>query len=272
MTSHPRFPGFQDDPDPMPAPRPRRKAAPEKDDKARSLLYRLIKERGTDYKAVSIAIGYNATYLSQYMAGTPASLPERAREALAAHFGLASPDLFRADAPAALAPPPTFRFLYRCGSGGGEVPEEEQFSYPAPPFAPPRSRGILAQVTDGHVNRVYPPGTVLWCASPADLGRPLRVGDRCLARLKPETGDATTHNDAADTARGEVRVLLVSLSADGYDIVLQSSTSERPHTLTVTLPRGTPQPGNPDAIRYHPTPLDPADIVAVVVAALRFET
>lgn len=64
-------------------------------DRPRQLLMELVRQNGSDLKAVSAAIGKNHAYIQQYFKrGVPRTLPEEVREALAAHFGV-DPDDFR---------------------------------------------------------------------------------------------------------------------------------------------------------------------------------
>jgi hypothetical protein len=58
-------------------------------DRVRALLVRLVAERGTDFKAVSLAIGKNHAYLHQFVRQhRPPELPDDVRQALARHFKL----------------------------------------------------------------------------------------------------------------------------------------------------------------------------------------
>lgn len=69
-------------------------------DRARALLRKLIDERQTDLKTVSLDVcKKNHSYLQQYFErNTPLELPETVRENLGAYFGR-DPDDFRAEAP-----------------------------------------------------------------------------------------------------------------------------------------------------------------------------
>jgi phage repressor protein C with HTH and peptisase S24 domain len=63
-------------------------------DPVRLKLLKLVKERGSDLKNVSLAIGRNAAYLHQFVhRGTPKVLPEDARAALAEHLGCEEDEL-----------------------------------------------------------------------------------------------------------------------------------------------------------------------------------
>lgn len=63
-------------------------------DPIRLRILDLLREAGTDMKNASLAIGRNAAYLHQYIfRGTPKTLPEDAREALAVHLGVANEEL-----------------------------------------------------------------------------------------------------------------------------------------------------------------------------------
>ena len=58
-------------------------------DPTRLRVMKLIQQRRTDLKKASLAIGRNAAYLQQYLyRGIPKTLPEDAREALAAFLGV----------------------------------------------------------------------------------------------------------------------------------------------------------------------------------------
>src|SRR5919106_785495 len=63
-------------------------------DPVRLKLLKLVKERRTDLKNVSLAIGRNAAYLHQFVQrGTPKVLPEDVRAALAEHLGCEEDEL-----------------------------------------------------------------------------------------------------------------------------------------------------------------------------------
>jgi phage repressor protein C with HTH and peptisase S24 domain len=63
-------------------------------DPVRLKLLKLVKERRSDLKNVSLAIGRNAAYLHQFVQrGTPKVLPEDVREALAQHLGCEEDEL-----------------------------------------------------------------------------------------------------------------------------------------------------------------------------------
>lgn len=249
-----RFPGFTEDPSPAPVPPSsrQRRAPPPREDRVRTLLYKLLADRGVTMKDLSLAIGRGETYIAQYMAGRPVELPEEAREALAQFFRLDNPSVFRAD-PQLFADRAVAGYVYRlnlAAAGGGEVPEAERFLYPRPPFAKVPRSGTLALVTDGHADRIHPAGTVVWLADPVDLGRSLRAGDRVSVQVR---------------ADGSHRLMLVSLSADGHDILLQSATKDRRAHLVVALPRSEPA-GLPDGgITYSADDGDDAIITGVVV-------
>ena len=56
-------------------------------DPVRLRVIRLISDRKTDLKSVSLAIGRNAAYMQQFLyRGTPKVLPEDVRETLARHL------------------------------------------------------------------------------------------------------------------------------------------------------------------------------------------
>ena len=64
-------------------------------DSAKQRLRDLVAARGTDLKAVSLAIGKNHAYLAQFITrGVPRRLPEDVREALGSYFSV-DPDTFR---------------------------------------------------------------------------------------------------------------------------------------------------------------------------------
>lgn len=59
------------------------------DDRARRRVAELVSERGERISTLSIALGRNAAYLSQYLhRGTPARLPEDVRLALAMRWNI----------------------------------------------------------------------------------------------------------------------------------------------------------------------------------------
>lgn len=63
-------------------------------DPVRLKLLKLVKERESDLKNVSLAIGRNAAYLHQFVhRGTPKVLPEDVRSALAEHLGCEEEEL-----------------------------------------------------------------------------------------------------------------------------------------------------------------------------------
>jgi phage repressor protein C with HTH and peptisase S24 domain len=66
---------------------------------------KLIQQKRTDLKKASLAIGRNAAYLQQYLyRGIPKTLPEDAREALAAFLGVPEESLRPAKTESALEP------------------------------------------------------------------------------------------------------------------------------------------------------------------------
>lgn len=234
----------------------RRRKPPPKNDRVRTYLRLLIKENGVELKDLSVFVGKNPSYFSSYLRGEPQELPEEVRDRLAEFFKLDNPSVFRSDgADGPNAQPTTFgyRFRYRLGHNAAPVPDAEQFTYPAPPLWNGPRRGILAQVADDHADRLYPAGAMLWACALDQLGRPLRTGDRVLVRIPDMTE--------------QYRVMLVSLSADAHDVIVQSSTNVRALVASYTLPRPNPA-GTADAIDYRAHPDDPAEIIAVVVASV----
>ena len=78
-------------------------------DPVRERLLKRLRERDTNMKNASLAIGRNAAYLQQFIVrGTPKTLPEDVREALAAHLGLNPDDLRHRS-----TPPPGRRYRER---------------------------------------------------------------------------------------------------------------------------------------------------------------
>ena len=74
-------------------------------DPTRLRVMKLIQQKRTDLKKASLAIGRNAAYLQQYLyRGIPKTLPEDAREALAAFLGVPEESLRPAKAESALEP------------------------------------------------------------------------------------------------------------------------------------------------------------------------
>jgi phage repressor protein C with HTH and peptisase S24 domain len=74
-------------------------------DPTRLRVMKLIQQRRTDLKKASLAIGRNAAYLQQYLyRGIPKTLPEDAREALAAFLGVPEESLRPAKTESALEP------------------------------------------------------------------------------------------------------------------------------------------------------------------------
>ena len=72
-------------------------------DPTRLRVMKLIQQRRTDLKKASLAIGRNAAYLQQYLyRGIPKTLPEDAREALAAFLGVPEESLRPAKSESAL--------------------------------------------------------------------------------------------------------------------------------------------------------------------------
>jgi phage repressor protein C with HTH and peptisase S24 domain len=74
-------------------------------DPTRLRVMKLIQQRRTDLKKASLAIGRNAAYLQQYLyRGIPKTLPEDAREALAAFLGVPEESLRPAKTESAMEP------------------------------------------------------------------------------------------------------------------------------------------------------------------------
>ena len=74
-------------------------------DPTRLRVMKLIQQRRTDLKKASLAIGRNAAYLQQYLyRGIPKTLPEDAREALAAFLGVPEESLRPAKTESAVEP------------------------------------------------------------------------------------------------------------------------------------------------------------------------
>ena len=74
-------------------------------DPTRLRVMELIQQRRTDLKKASLAIGRNAAYLQQYLyRGIPKTLPEDAREALAAFLGVPEESLRPAKTESAVEP------------------------------------------------------------------------------------------------------------------------------------------------------------------------
>ena len=74
-------------------------------DPTRLRVMKLIQQRRTDLKKASLAIGRNAAYLQQYLyRGIPKTLPEDAREALAAFLGVPEESLRPAKTETAVEP------------------------------------------------------------------------------------------------------------------------------------------------------------------------
>jgi phage repressor protein C with HTH and peptisase S24 domain len=74
-------------------------------DPTRLRVMKLIQQKRTDLKKASLAIGRNAAYLQQYLyRGIPKTLPEDAREALAAFLGVPEESLRPAKTESALDP------------------------------------------------------------------------------------------------------------------------------------------------------------------------
>jgi phage repressor protein C with HTH and peptisase S24 domain len=74
-------------------------------DPTRLRVMKLIQQKRTDLKKASLAIGRNAAYLQQYLyRGIPKTLPEDAREALAAFLGVPEESLRPAKTESALEP------------------------------------------------------------------------------------------------------------------------------------------------------------------------
>ena len=100
-------------------------------DPTRLRVMKLIQQRRTDLKKASLAIGRNAAYLQQYLyRGIPKTLPEDAREALAAFLGVPEESLRPAKTESAVEPalPPLIAAPPPTAIGGGmpgfsQVPE-----------------------------------------------------------------------------------------------------------------------------------------------------
>ena len=74
-------------------------------DPTRLRVMKLIQQKRTDLKKASLAIGRNAAYLQQYLyRGIPKTLPEDAREALAAFLGVPEESLRPAKTESAVEP------------------------------------------------------------------------------------------------------------------------------------------------------------------------
>ena len=74
-------------------------------DPTRLRVMKLIQQKRTDLKKASLAIGRNAAYLQQYLyRGIPKTLPEDAREALAAFLGVPEESLRPAKTESAMEP------------------------------------------------------------------------------------------------------------------------------------------------------------------------
>lgn len=96
-------------------------------DETRTLLEKLIAERGDDYFSISRLLGRNAAYFQQFMKrGTPKKLREDDRRVLARYFGVSEEALG--------GPPPAVphdttsvpRFRLGASAGPGAVPGSEQ--------------------------------------------------------------------------------------------------------------------------------------------------
>ncbi|MCA3394546.1 MAG: helix-turn-helix transcriptional regulator [Roseomonas sp.] len=100
-------------------------------DPTRLRVMKLIQQRRTDLKKASLAIGRNAAYLQQYLyRGIPKTLPEDAREALAAFLGVPEESLRPPKTESAAEPalPPVIAAPPPTAMGGGmpgfsQVPE-----------------------------------------------------------------------------------------------------------------------------------------------------
>ena len=100
-------------------------------DPTRLRVMKLIQQKRTDLKKASLAIGRNAAYLQQYLyRGIPKTLPEDAREALAAFLGVPEESLRPAKTESAVEPalPQVVAAAPATASGGGmpgfsQVPE-----------------------------------------------------------------------------------------------------------------------------------------------------
>jgi phage repressor protein C with HTH and peptisase S24 domain len=87
-------------------------------DPVRDLIRQLLRERGLDAKAVSLAIGRNHAYLQQFLKrGIPRNLPEDVRHALASYFQIEQKDLggVRQVANVTIAPPRNARLAGQVG-------------------------------------------------------------------------------------------------------------------------------------------------------------
>lgn len=63
-------------------------------DNVRKTLDLAITDQGTNYQAVSLAIGMNKTYIQQFIdRGSPRTLPEKVRQRLAKHMGMTEEQL-----------------------------------------------------------------------------------------------------------------------------------------------------------------------------------
>ncbi|MCA3360898.1 MAG: helix-turn-helix transcriptional regulator [Roseomonas sp.] len=100
-------------------------------DPTRLRVMKLIQQKRTDLKNASLAIGRNAAYLQQYLyRGIPKTLPEDAREALAAFLGVPEESLRppKTESAAESALPPVIAAPLPTAIGGGmpgfsQVPE-----------------------------------------------------------------------------------------------------------------------------------------------------
>ena len=87
-------------------------------DPVRNLISQLLRERGLDAKAVSLAIGRNHAYLQQFLKrGIPRKLPEDVRVALADYFQIEQKDLAGVSQKAnvTIAPPRNARLAGQVG-------------------------------------------------------------------------------------------------------------------------------------------------------------
>ena len=238
-------------------------------------------------KGVSLAVGTNETLVRDIIVrGTN---PGAAKlQLLAQHLGctvdalFVMPDAAQGAAPSADpgaigAAAGGFPVRYRAAAAFGAVdeyviPKAEQELYPRPA----RWRGpdlcFGAEVMDLSADRFYTPGTMLICAAPDDLDRPLKSGDKCLVAqyvTDQRTGDLM-----------DIRVLVLTLARYSHDLILEAPTSQRQHKLNLTIEREAPGPGSTaeaagaryqgateaPAHDYLPHPGDTAEILGVVVA------
>ena len=151
-------------------------------DPPRRRLLELIASHDTDLATVSRAIGRNHAYLQQYLKrGTPRSLPEEARERLAAHFG-ARPDEFRAEPAARLGAPPV------PPAADGDVVQIAGEDYALLPVFDLRlSAGPGAWVGDHAEPLYYEPHRQRWLRSITTAP----VGSLIIARVDGDSMEAT---------------------------------------------------------------------------------